>query len=187
MKYMGDSDWWNARFRDRELNIMGHEKSLEDDIGFFPKKGPILDIACGDGRNTIYLARLGYEVVAIDFCEEALKRLNYFAEKESLKIKTRLLDLSKEESFTGLNNMEAVVINHYRLKPQFYTNLMNSLNTGGILWVNGFSEVPADHPNINESDILKESDFIFLDSNKLEHINRYSINQRKFLRGIWKK
>ena len=26
MKYMGDSDWWNARFKDRKLNIMMHEQ-----------------------------------------------------------------------------------------------------------------------------------------------------------------
>ena len=35
-----------------------------------------LDIACGDGRNTIYLSKLGYDVKAIDFSSEALNRLN---------------------------------------------------------------------------------------------------------------
>lgn len=187
MKYMGDSDWWNVRFKNRELNIMMHEKCLEDDIRYFSKKGQILDIASGDGRNAIYLARLGYKVFAIDFCEEALKRLRYFSEKESLKIETNLVDLSQEESFTGLNNFEAIIINHYRLKPEFYINLMNALSKGGILWVNGFSEVPIDNPNITELEILKDSDFIFLEDYRLENKKTYLINQRKFLRYIWRK
>ena len=187
MKYMGDSNWWNARFKNRELNVMAHEKCLEDDILYFPKKGQILDIASGDGRNAIYLAKLGYQVLAIDFCEEALKRLSYFSEKQSLKIETKLVDLSKKESFIDLRDFQAIIINHYRLNPPFYTNLMNSLHKGGILWVNGFSEVPTDHPNITELDILTERDFIFLSNYKLENKKIYTFNQRKFLRCIWRK
>lgn len=74
MKYMGDKDWWNKRFRNRELNIMKHEKLLEEDIKYFPLEGNVLDVASGDGRNAIYLASLGYEVTAIDFSEQALDK-----------------------------------------------------------------------------------------------------------------
>lgn len=34
MKYMGDSEWWNKRFKTRELNVMLNEKCLEEDIKF---------------------------------------------------------------------------------------------------------------------------------------------------------
>ena len=34
MNYMGDSDWWNARFKKRKLNRMIHEKCLVDDIRY---------------------------------------------------------------------------------------------------------------------------------------------------------
>ena len=178
---------WNARFKDRKLNIMMHEKRLEDDLVYFPTKGKILDIACGDGRNAIYLARLGYEVIALDFCEEALNRLNYFIEKESLKIQTKLLDLSKDDSFINLDKVEGIIINHYRLKPKLYSNLMNYINNDGILWVNGFIQIPTDNPNITESDILRQSDFTSLNTYKLENKEIYETNQRKFMRCIWRK
>lgn len=185
MKYMGDSNWWNERFKTRALKVMMHEKCLEDDLSYFPKIGKILDIACGDGRNAIYLARLGYEVVAVDFCEVALDRLKYFAEKEGLKIEVRQIDLSKECSF--LDRFEAILINHYRLRPELYSHLINHLKKDGVLWVNGFSKVPDDNPNIKEQDVLKESDFISLDNYTLENKKIYEINQQRFIRCIWRK
>lgn len=187
MKYMGDSEWWNNRFKTRELKVMRHEKILEDDISCFPKRGKILDIACGDGRNAIYLSRLGYEVIAIDFCEEALNRLNYFIKNEGINIDTQMVDLSKDDIFNDLGSFDVVIINHYRLKPQLYSNIMNHIKKDGVLWVNGFREVPNNNPNITEYDILKESDFLSLDRYILENRKSYEIDQRKFIRYLWKK
>lgn len=184
MKYMGDSEWWNERFKVRELNIMLHEKCLEDDIKFFHRDAKILDIACGDGRNAIYLARLGYHVLAIDFSEEALNRLNYFIKKENLKIETKLVDLSSDDVFVNLDKFDGAIINHYRLKPQLYSNLMNYIEEGGILWVNGFREIPNDNPNITASDILREQDFISLENYELENKKLYELGHRKFVRYI---
>ena len=187
MKYMGDSNWWNERFKVRKLNIMDHEKILEEDVKCFPQKGKILDVACGDGRNSIYLARLGYEVLAIDFSKEALTRLNYFIKSECFKIETKLIDLSMNNVFSNLDKFDVIIINHYRLNPKLYTDLMNHINTGGVLWVNGFREVPNDNLSITQSDILKENDFIALDNYKLEDKKLYDIGERKFIRCIWRK
>lgn len=102
MKYMGDFQWWNDKFKVRELNLVRHEECLEEDINYFPREREILDIACWDGRNSIFLSRLGYVVRTIDFSEEALNRLNYFAEKENLNIETQLGDLSKNNFLDNL-------------------------------------------------------------------------------------
>lgn len=34
--------------------------------------GPIVDLGCGNGRNALYFAKKGYEVIAIDFVDSAL-------------------------------------------------------------------------------------------------------------------
>lgn len=187
MQYMGDSNWWDERFKGRELNIMKHEKCLEDDIRYFPKRGKILDIACGDGRNSIYLARLGYYVHAVDFSKEALNRLNYFAKSENLDIETKLIDLSSNNAFINLDKYDAIIINHYRLNPKLYKDLISYINTDGVLWINGFREVPNDNPNINECDILSERDFESLHKHKLQDKKLYEVGERKFVRYIWKK
>lgn len=45
--------------------------------------GPILDVGCGTGRVTFYLARLGYGVVGLDTSEAMLERARHKLEKQS--------------------------------------------------------------------------------------------------------
>ncbi len=51
----------------------------------------ILDIGCGTGRNSIYLARKGFNVSACDFVAEAVKTAEI--RSGSLKIEFRVVDL----------------------------------------------------------------------------------------------
>lgn len=187
MTYMGNKEWWNKRFKSRKLNIMNHEKGLEEDMIYFPKSGEILDVACGDGRNSIYLAKLGYEVTAIDFSKEALNRLRYFIKKEGLKINTELVDLSKKNTFINSKSFDAIIINHYKLNSELYSSLMNRVNKNGVLWVNGFREIPKDNPNITDSDIFCKDEFIDLNNYKMEYKKLYEIGDRKFIRCMWRK
>ena len=124
---------------------------------------------------------------AIDFSEEALKRLNYFCKKQNLEVETDLVDLSVDDVFTDLNKYDVIIINHYRLDPKLYSKLIDCLNTGGFLWINGFREVPNDNPNITKSDILSDKDFLSLCNYKLYNKKNYEIDNRKFVRYMWQK
>lgn len=186
MNYMGDSAWWRERFKSRKLEIMGHERCLEEDLSYFPLKGKILDVACGDGRNSVYLARFGYEVIAIDFCEEAINRLRYFANKENLNIRTWIADLSQYSLNTLEEKFDAIIINHYKPTMRLLEDFEDILNKDGLLWVNGFRAVPSDNPDIKESDIMLDEDFELLDKNVLVDKKLYKINQREFVRYMWR-
>lgn len=186
MNYMGDSTWWNERFKSRALEVMDHEQCLEEDLRYFPSKGKILDVACGDGRNAIYLARLGYEILAIDFCEEALERLNYFANYENLTIRTMMVDLSKDNLKILNEKFDAIIINHYKLSSQRYADMDNCLNKDGVLWVNGFHAVPISNPDVKETDINMEQDYESLKNYILVDKKVYEDNKRLFSRYIWR-
>ena len=186
-EYMGNVIWWDERFKSRNNELMPPEEKLELDLNYFTKSRKILDLACGDGRNAIYLAKLGYEVYAVDFSTEALNRLNSFAASEGLVIEAKRMDVTSKEEVSKLEvKVDDVIVNHYRMVKEIYPELIPCLNEGGILWVNGFESVPEDNPNIREQDILQDSDFELLQKCILLEKEKYEIGKRKFVRYVWK-
>lgn len=64
-----------------------------------PPLGPVLDLACGGGRNGIYLAMLGLPVILCDVSEEALSRARILAREQGVSPQFMVLDLEKEGPF----------------------------------------------------------------------------------------
>lgn len=80
-----DRDKWNQRYREGAYAERGHPAAflvervpeiLVQQLNAKTSSGPLraLDIACGAGRNSVYLAGLGYQVDAVDVSAEALNR-----------------------------------------------------------------------------------------------------------------
>ncbi|MCR5753466.1 MAG: class I SAM-dependent methyltransferase [Acetatifactor sp.] len=191
MTYMGNVSYWEGKFKQRELKLLPHEQLLETDLKYFPSEAYVLDLACGDGRNAIYLAEKGYQVSAIDFSRQALERLQYFAKQKGNnicdKIKCSCIDIDKEGLGSNTKQYNVIVTNHYRLSPRRYGELERLLLPGGILWVNGFREVPEDNPGITDTDLLRDTDF-----EALQHCCRrdklgYESNGRKFVRYLFQR
>ena len=74
MEYMGTKEFWDENFENRGEKLLDPENSLVENLAYF-KKGSVLDVACGDGRNTIFLIINGFEVTGIDFSDKALDKI----------------------------------------------------------------------------------------------------------------
>jgi SAM-dependent methyltransferase len=72
-----------------------------------PLKGPVLDLACGDGHNGIFLATRGVPVILGDVSATALKEAKTRAEKKGVNVQFWHVDLEKnggnplQEDFYG--------------------------------------------------------------------------------------
>lgn len=64
-------------------------------------QGAALDIACGSGRNALYLASLGYQVLGLDVSDVALAQARTSARAQNLDIDWQVRDLELEPSFDG--------------------------------------------------------------------------------------
>ena len=79
-----DSKYYHILYKNRDQQEA--EKFLKNlsKLKFFKKNSKIIDIACGKGRHSLFLAELGYDVTGIDLSKNSIKHAQQF-EKKSLK------------------------------------------------------------------------------------------------------
>ena len=68
---------------------------LVENISLLPK-GRVLDIAMGNGRNAVYLAKMGFKVEGVDFSAEAISQAREAANKAGVAIKAEVANLEKD-------------------------------------------------------------------------------------------
>lgn len=74
-----DASDWNARYDTAELIWKGDPNQfLPGEVEGLPV-GTALDLACGEGRNAVWLATRGWEVTGVDFSEVGLAKAERLA------------------------------------------------------------------------------------------------------------
>ena len=94
-----------------------------------------LDVAAGDGRHAIALARRGYAVTAIDLAHAGLRRLRDAARREGLGVDVVQADL---EAFPLPRNRYDVAVVTFYLQRDLFAPLAQSLVGGGLVIVETF-------------------------------------------------
>ncbi|HPE61733.1 MAG: methyltransferase domain-containing protein [Thiothrix sp.] len=101
--------------------------------GLQPGQG--LDLACGAGRDAVYLAQQGWRMSALDRSEDALQRVRLMAEQVGVTVQTLARDLEGTAApladFTPAR-LDLIVIFHYLHRPLFPL-LPALLRPGGVL------------------------------------------------------
>lgn len=66
-----DKAW--SRFLKHQGIIAPSAKLIQHMVQLVPRSGLVLDLGCGEGRNTIYLSRIGFRGIGIDLSKKAIK------------------------------------------------------------------------------------------------------------------
>ena len=91
-----------------------------------------LDIACGAGRDSVYLAKRGWDVTALDHKADALSRATQLAERSQTNLSTLLCDLENQpEPLQGIST-DLVLIMRYLHRPLFPA-IDKVINKNGLL------------------------------------------------------
>lgn len=67
------------------------------------KKGKLLDLGCGQGRDAIPLARLGYEVVGIDYSKVGIEQMSQIAKMEHLPVTGIVKNIYEFDNFADFD------------------------------------------------------------------------------------
>ena len=121
--------FWDERYREEEaVPERGPAAFLVEHRRLLPTRGRALDVAMGTGRNTLYLASLGYEVTGIDVSGVAVARCREEAVRLGLRVEAIQADL---ESYEMASDVYDLVIDFYYLRREAAPQLTSGLPPGG--------------------------------------------------------
>lgn len=101
-------DIWEQEHKDKAIFRGIHSRKssepLPDFVDFLRGEGvkegaQILDIGCGNGRNSFYLAKQGFSVIGVDFSSRAIKQAQLYAQGKKLPVQFDVVDLADDLPF----------------------------------------------------------------------------------------
>lgn len=101
-----------------------------------PPQGTALDLACGGGRNAVYLAGRGLKVTGIDWSEESLSKAKELARKTGTQVNWNHEDL--ESARLPGARFDVITCFYYR-DPRLYPQIISALRPGGLLFYETFT------------------------------------------------
>ncbi len=103
----------------KTANLFGHAfPELIDYFKKINKTGKLLDLGCGQGRDAIPLARLGFQVTGIDHSKLGVDQMNAVAQTEQLILKGYVSDMFTYEGFEEFDYILLDSMFHFAKKDQ---------------------------------------------------------------------
>ncbi len=138
---------WDERYSADEYAYGTAPNSfLEQNFGSIPK-GKVLSIAEGEGRNSVFLARHGYTVTAVDSSIVGLKKAEKLASENKVQIECIHADLAEFDF--GENKWEGIVSIFCplpsELRKQIYKKVISSLKPGGVFLLEAYTPEQIKH------------------------------------------
>jgi SAM-dependent methyltransferase len=94
--------------------------------------GAAIDLACGAGRNALYLADRGWEVTAVDGSETAIELLEKRSAARALKVHAEVADLT-DPNFTLLPDAFDLILIAYYLQRDLFSKVKTAVRPGGVI------------------------------------------------------
>jgi tellurite methyltransferase len=105
----------------------------------------LLDIGCGEGKDAVFFARVGYEVTAVDISDAGIEKTKRLADQASVSIQVYKADILDYRLDTGYDILFSSGVLHYMkpdLREEIFNNYKQHTNPGGIHMFNVFVHKP---------------------------------------------
>ncbi len=109
---------------------------LTDNDNILPIKGIALDLACGLGTNSLFLAARGLEVHAWDISKVAVSHLAERADSLGLNIQTRVINITA--AALPVESYDLVITSHY-LDRSLPPAILDATRPGGLICYQTFT------------------------------------------------
>jgi SAM-dependent methyltransferase len=93
-QFRGSAADWDQRYSANPAGYGTEPNAFVRQVAEGIPDGPVLCLAEGQGRNAVYLARLGHEVLAVDQSAVGLRRARELADERGVRVQTQVADLA---------------------------------------------------------------------------------------------
>ncbi len=150
-----DRGKWDARYAGSGF-YLGPDPSpfLAENIALIKALAPgkrAFDVACGEGRNSIFLARHGFAVTGADIAAEGIAKAAKWAQEAGLAISFLCLDLAHYE-FTETYDL---IINFNFLLRDLVPKMVAALTPGGVIVFDTILDTPSLEGSHNKAYLLQ--------------------------------
>lgn len=144
MGFADATQFWNERFDKAEF-IFGKEPNeylVEKASQYLKSKDKVLCIADGEGRNGVWLAKQGMQVVGFDASDIALAKAKKFAQDNQVKVDYLFSDT---DSFAWQENSFDAVIGIFiqfadpAMRSRIFRQAYKTLKPGGLFILQGYT------------------------------------------------
>ncbi len=153
-----DKEKWNSKYQGSEF-IGGREPSdwLKDNADLLTGEGRALDLAAGEGRNAVFLAGLGYDVLALDIAEAGLEKARRLAAEKNTRIETQAVDL---DTFSWEIGEFDVLVCFNFLDRRLFGRIRDAVKPGGLVFYETFTLNYLKYSNFREEWVLSHHELL---------------------------
>ncbi|MGE0026092.1 MAG: class I SAM-dependent methyltransferase [Thermoleophilia bacterium] len=151
-------DDWDRRYAEPRLVWSAEpNRFLAEELAGLPP-GRALDLACGEGRNAIWLARQGWDVTGVDFSGVAIEKAGRMAAEAGVSARFVRADLAGHVPEPG--SADLVALMYLQVPEPLRTTVLGraaaALRPGGtLLWVaHDRSNLDGGHGGPRNADVL---------------------------------
>ncbi|MBA4184800.1 MAG: methyltransferase domain-containing protein [Acidobacteria bacterium] len=123
---------WDERYAGGKYSSAEPHKLLVEIADRIKEPNKALDLACGTGRNAIYLAEKGWQVTAVDRSSVGIEIARQRAAEKAVEIDFRVADLEKGK-FAIEENAYDLICDFYYLQRDLFAPMKTGVKTGGIV------------------------------------------------------
>jgi len=138
---MLDQERWETRFSSPGY-LFGKEPSafLKAQVHRLRAGQTTLAVADGEGRNGVWLAQQGLDVLAIDYSPTALAKARALAAERGVSLRTEVADVTKWAWPKSAFDVIAAIFIAVAVadRPTFFANLKEALKPGGPLFMQSY-------------------------------------------------
>jgi len=136
---------WNQRYSSDEF-VYGTEPNSFLAQNAKILVGPVLSLAEGEGRNAVFLASLGLDVLGVDGSDVGLAKAHKLAASRGLAIRTEVVDLTTYEppgnSFGSVVSISAHLPSASR--KRLHRLVARCLKPGGVILLEAYTKAQVD-------------------------------------------